>query len=149
MPATHRWIWSICSGRATVMRASLWSRYLRCLFLISTWKEPFYIDTVFIVGAEKSWPNYVQWLLGNGTGWGLGGGDDTGVRQGCSEPKSCALSLCLVLNLQLQFRLLQCNRLSCAEVQNKSHLRGRPVAPHTTSRAVTVPGKAGHAAFAQ
>ncbi len=69
MPATHRWIWSICSGRVTAMQASLWSKYPRCLFLILTWKELNAADLIVI--AEKC-PNYVQSLLGNGTGWAGG-----------------------------------------------------------------------------
>lgn len=99
MPAARRWIWSICSGRATATRASPWSKYPRCLFLIfNPGEEAFCALLVSLYPprqrereGEKKWPNYVQWLLGNGDGLGIRGRwvggwrGDTGVRQGCSE----------------------------------------------------------------
>lgn len=73
MSATHRWIWSTCSGRATAMRASLWSKYQRCSLFV--FKPPREFECFACIAfAERFAQTLVQSLLGNGTGWSFAGG---------------------------------------------------------------------------
>lgn len=120
------------------MRALLWSKYQRCLFLILNGKEVYGAGFIVFVEKKKGGQT-VQSLLGNGTGWATG---YAAVRQGCRKPGVVLFGF---------MRLFPCNRLMMKDVQQVVS----PRFPNTNTRLFPVhlptysgptPGKK-HAAF--